>query len=180
MLEIKIPPIEAWDDEKEEFVYTSEQVLKLEHSLIALSKWESRWCKPFLTKEPKTDDEMIDYVRCMTINQNVDPNVYSCLTPENIRMINEYIDSPMSATTIKKRALGGKSGEIVTSELIYYWMVALQIPFECQKWHLNRLIKLIEVCNVKNAPAKKMGKGEIMRQNAAINAARRKSLHTKG
>lgn len=180
MLEITVPSVEAWDDGKEEFVYMNEQNLKLEHSLIALSKWESKWCKPFLVKDEKTNEEMIDYIRCMTINQNVDPNVYNCLTVDNIRAVNDYINAPMSATTITRRAIGGKNGEIVTSELIYYWMVALQIPFECQKWHLNRLIKLIEVCNVKNTPAKKMSKGEIMRQNAAINAARRKSLHSNG
>ena len=180
MLYITIPSCEMYDESTEEFVYAKEQTLQLEHSLVSLSKWESKWCKPFLSKQDKTMEETIDYVRCMTVNQVTDPTVYSRLTLDNLNSINEYIGSPMTATTFSNTPKGGSSGEQVTSELIYYWMIALNIPFECQKWHLNRLLTLIRVCEVKNQPPKKMSKREIMSRNAALNAARRKKLGTKG
>lgn len=180
MLYITIPSCEMYDESTEEFVYAKEQTLQLEHSLVSLSKWESKWCKPFLSKQDKTMEETIDYVRCMTVNQVSDPTVYSRLTIDNLNSINEYIGSPMTATTFSNTPKGGSSGEQVTSELIYYWMIALNIPFECQKWHLNRLLTLIRVCEVKNQPPKKMSKREIMSRNAALNAARRKKLGTKG
>ena len=180
MLEITIPSVELWDESKQEFVITKEATLKLEHSLVSLSKWESKWCKPFLSKTNKTDEEMIDYVRCMTLTQNVPDEVYRCLTDDNIRKIYEYIDAPMTATWFNDDKTKGTSREQTTSELIYYWMIALNIPFECQKWHLNRLLTLIRVCNIKNQPPKKMSKRDIMSRNAALNAARRNQLHTKG
>ena len=180
MLYITVPSCEMYDESIEEFVYAKEQTLQLEHSLVSLSKWESKWCKPFLSKQDKTMEETIDYVRCMTVNQVSDPTVYSRLTLDNLNSINEYIGSPMTATTFSNTPKGGSSGEQVTSELIYYWMIALNIPFECQKWHLNRLLTLIRVCEVKNQPPKKMSKREIMSRNAALNAARRKKLGTKG
>lgn len=180
MLRITIPATEQWDERKQEFVNTKEQVLTLEHSLVSLSKWESKWEKPFLGKDPKTFEETIDYVKCMTLTQNVDPNVYSCLTNDAISKINKYIESPMTATTFKEDSQSKKNNEIITSELIYYWMIALNIPFECQKWHLNRLLTLIRVCNIKNQPSKKMSKRELMNQNAALNAARRKRMNSKG
>lgn len=181
MLQIKIPlSPEGWDEEKNEFVEPKVQVLQLEHSLVSLSKWESKWCKPFLSKTPKTSEETMDYIKFMTITQNVKPEVYERLTQSNIDEINRYIESPMTATTFVEDKNGKSSREIITSELIYYWMVALQIPFECQKWHLNRLITLIRVCNIKNAPPKKMSKRDIMSRNAALNAARRKQLNSKG
>lgn len=181
MLQIKVPlSPEGWDEEKNEFVEPKVQVLQLEHSLVSLSKWESKWCKPFLSKAPKTSEETLDYIKFMTITQNVKPEVYDHLTPDNVAEINSYIESPMTATTFSEDKNGKHNREIITSELIYYWMVALQIPFECQKWHLNRLITLIRVCNVKNAPPKKMSKRDVMNRNAALNAARRKQLNSKG
>lgn len=180
MLQITIPAAEQWDESKQEFVYTKERRLQLEHSLISLSKWESKWCKPFLSRTDKTLEETIDYVRCMTLTPNVDPDIYRCLTNDNIREINDYIDAPMTATFFSEDQTSGSNREIVTSELIYYWMISQNIPFECQKWHLNRLLTLIRVCNVKNAPPKKMSAQEIMRRNAAINEARKKQLNTKG
>ena len=181
MLQIKVPlNPEGWDEEKQEFIPPKEQILQLEHSLVSLSKWESKWCKPFLTKQEKTYEETIDYIKCMTLTQNVKPEVYACLTRENIKQINEYIDAPMTATYISENKNGKGSREQVTAELIYYWMIALNIPFECQKWHLNRLITLIRVCNVKNQPPKKMSKRELMNRNAALNAARRKQFNTNG
>ncbi len=180
MLQIVIPGQELWDEQKQEFINTKEQVLQLEHSLISLSKWEAKWCKVFLSKQEKTQEETIDYIKCMTITPNVDPEVYNHLTRENIKEIEDYIAAPMTATYFSSDNAGKSSREQVTSELIYYWMIALNIPFECQKWHLNRLLTLIKVCNIKNQPPKKMSKREIMSRNAALNAARRQQLNTKG
>lgn len=180
MLQITIPAVEQWDEEKQEFVNTKEQTLQLEHSLISLSKWESKWCKAFLTKEEKTFEETLDYIKCMTLTKNVDPNVYNYLTNKNVEEINSYIEAPMTATYFSQDKSGRISREQVTAELIYYWMIAFNIPFECQKWHLNRLLTLIKVCDVKNTPPKKRSAKEIMSQNAALNAARRKKFNTKG
>lgn len=179
MLQIIVPGSEQWDEINQEFITTKDQILLLEHSLVSLSKWESKWNKAFLSDKSKTTEEILDYIRCMTITQNVDPNVYKCLTKKNIEDITNYINSPMTATVINNKNKK-TSREIITSELIYYWMISLNIPFECQKWHINRLLTLIEVCNIKNTPPKSMSKSEIMSRNAAINAARRKKYNTKG
>ena len=180
MLRITIPAVEYWDEQKQEFVYTKEQTLQLEHSLVSLSKWESKWCKAFLTKNEKSSEETLDYIKFMTLTQNVDPEVYNYLTNGNIREINEYIEAPMTATYFSDEKTSKTNREQVTAELIYYWMIALNIPFECQKWHLNRLLTLIKVCNIKNQPPKKRSKKDIMSRNAALNAARKKQLNTKG
>ena len=180
MLQITIPATEMYDDSIDEFVYVKEQTLQLEHSLVSLSKWESKWCKSFIGSKNLSDEETIDYIRCMTLNKNVDSEVYKRLTPSNVREIEKYIAAPMTATYFSDDKKSKSSRETVTSELIYYWMIALNIPFECQKWHLNRLLTLIRVCNVKNQPPKKMNKREIMSRNAALNAARRKQFNTKG
>lgn len=184
MLQITIPSREWYDEENNEFVTTKECSLKLEHSLIALSKWEAKWKKPFLSsKVPKTHEESVDYIRCMTITQNVDPLVYYAIDKETMDRITEYIDDSMTATWFSdsENAKSKINRETVTSEIIYYWMSAFQLPFEeCQKWHLNRLITLIQVCSIKNQPEKKMTQQEIMQRNAALNAQRRAKLKTKG
>lgn len=177
MLTITIPETELYDEVKNEFKIVKEQKLVLEHSLVSLSKWESKWHKPFLGKEPKSREETIDYIRCMTVN-SADPIVYQCINGSIIEQINKYIEDPMTATTIREQKRG--RSEIITAEIIYYWMVALQIPFECQKWHLNKLLTFINVVNIKNKPEKKMSRKEVMSRNASLNAARRKALHTKG
>lgn len=180
MLHITIPAVEQWDEVKQEFVYTKDQTLSLEHSLVSLSKWESKWCKAFLTKQEKTFEETLDYIKFMTITQNVDPKVYNYLTNENVDEVNRYIEAPMTATYFSEDKTSKISREQVTAELIYYWMISLNIPFECQKWHLNRLLTLIKVCNIKNTPPKKRSRKDIMSSNAALNAARRKQLNTRG
>lgn len=186
MLYITIPAVkdsEYWDERQEMFVKVpgiKEHTLQLEHSLVSLSKWESKWQKAFLSKEEKTEEETLDYVKCMTLTQNVNPAVYKHLTQENIRQVNDYIAAPMTATYFSDDKSRGSNRETVTAELIYYWMIALQIPFECQKWHLNRLLTLIRVCNIKNAPPKKMSKRDIMSRNAKLNAARRQQLNSRG
>ena len=179
MLEIIIPGLELYNEETNEFTCYDDVKLELEHSLVSISKWESKWCKPFLDGKDKTLDEIVDYVRCMTISDNVKSDVYDRLTEENLVVINEYIGRPMTATTFSnERKSTGR--EIITSEIIYYWMVSFNIPFECQYWHLNRLLTLIKVCNVKNNPPKKMSQKEILARNKALNDARKKELGTRG
>lgn len=183
MLLITVPAEEYWDENKEEYVYSKEWTLQLEHSLLSISKWESKYCKPFLTKDEKTAEETLDYIKFMTISQNVPSSVYDRLTRQNIEAINEYIGSTQTATTVpEKKSKGGKK-EIVTSELIYYWMIALNIPLDkCEKWHLNRLLTLIRVCDFKNDPPKK-GKASassLASQYAALNKARRQKYNTTG
>lgn len=180
MLEITIPATELWDEVNQVFINTKEQTLQLEHSLVSLSKWESKWCKPFFSKQEKTFEETVDYIRCMALNKHLPPDTYKYLTSQNIKDINAYIDAPMTATWFSKDKSGPGSREQITSELIYYWMITLNIPFECQKWHLNRLLTLIRVCSIKNQPAKKMSRREIMSRNAALNAARRRQLSSNG
>lgn len=173
---------EKYDEQNNEFIpiTTKQQTLRLEHSLVSLSKWEAKWRKPFLSTEARTIEESIDYVKCMVLTQNVDPSVYKALTPQLLAEVSAYIDASMTATTFSKRGNRRTSHEVITSELIYYWMVSYQIPFECQKWHLSRLLTLINICNVYNAPQKKMSRQEIMARNRALNAARRKKYKTKG
>lgn len=177
---------EYWDEINEEFLTVEVMTLELEHSLVSLSKWESKWHKPFFSKEEKTPEETIDYVKCMTLNEHVDPKIYDMLTPEDVVKINAYIEDSMTATWFneeeekRKKAGKGSSKEQITSELIYYWMIALNIPQEYQYWHLNRLITLIRVCEIKNEPPKKMSKKDIFSRNAAINAANKKRFNTKG
>ncbi len=181
MLRLTIMSPESWDEEKEEFIPPKRiQTLQLEHSLVSLSKWESRWCKSFLGLKEKTFEETIDYVRCMTLTQNVDPEVYYKLTDGNLNEIYAYINAPMSATHFSDEEKRATGSEVYTAEIIYYQMIALNIPFECQKWHLNRLLTLIRVCDIKNRPPKKRSRREIMRRNAALNAARRKRYNTRG
>ena len=181
MLPIIVPLTpEEWDEKTEEFIAPKTQTLLLEHSLVSLSKWESKWCKPFLSSSDKTNEETLDYIKCMTITQNVDPDVYNHLTHENISQIDQYIYAPMTATTFREDKTKRVNNQIITSELVYSWMVALNIPFECQKWHLNRLLTLIRVCEVNMQPPKKMSKRDVMSRNAALNAARRKQFNTNG
>lgn len=180
MLQLLIPETELFNEDDNTFIQVKEQKLRLEHSLVSLSKWESKWHKPFLTKKPKTQEETLDYIKCMTITQNVKDEVYLCLNNDHVALINSYIENPMTATTVRDDKRNQINNEQITAELIYYWMIALNIPFECQKWHLNKLITLVKVCNVKNQPPKKMSKGDIMSRNRALNAARRKQLNTKG
>lgn len=180
MLYITIPAIEFWDEKKSEFIVTKEQSLQLEHSLVSVSKWESKWNKVFLSDKEKTTEEILDYVKHMTLSQNIDPSVYDRLTKTNIDQINDYIEAPMSAIKFAKEKTGGPPKDPMTNELIYFWMITLNIPFECQKWHLTRLLTLIQVCNLKNQPAKTKNSKDILSRNASLNASRKKQLNTRG
>ena len=178
MLQITIPAVETFNSKTDEFVTIKEQKITLEHSLVSLSKWESKWKKPFISDKEKTTEEIIDYVRCMCLTQNVDSRVFNNLSEENVKAIKAYIEDPMTATTLPKETKKGR--DVITSELIYYCMIACNIPIEFQKWHLNRLMTLIRVCEIKNTPPKKMSRKELLARNKALNDARRKKLGTTG
>ena len=180
MLCVTIPELELYDENSGEFVFVKAHTVQLEHSLISLSKWESTWQKPFLSKEAHTLDEMLDYIRCMSITQNVTPAEFSALPQYELDRIFAYINDPMTATTIRNyKNTSATSRRIVTAELIYYWMFSYGIPIECQKWHLNRLLTLIQVFQIENS-TEKMPKSEVAKRNRSLNAARRKAHNTKG
>lgn len=179
MLQITIPEWEYYDSRENLFHSYKEKTISLEHSLVSISKWESKWQKPFLIKDEKTYEESIDYIRCMTITQNIDPDIYYGLSDENMRDISEYINSQMTATWFGNGGNKKPSREIVTSELIYYWMLALNIPPEYAKWHLNRLFTLIRICDEKNSP-KKMSTRERLERQKRLNEVRKKQLGTRG
>lgn len=181
-LKIDIPASEFYDDEHDEFISVREQTITLEHSLVSIAKWEAKWHIPFFngTKSDKTNEQIIDYVKFMTLTQNVDPNVYLVISTnsELVNQINAYIEDPMTATTFKK-GTPPNPHQVITNEVIYWQMIALGIPIEFQKWHFNRLQTLIRVAQEKSN-GKKMSKTDILRSNAELNAARRKMLHSKG
>lgn len=179
MLQITLP-VELWDEGKQEFVYLPGQTLEMEHSLSSLSKWESKMGKPFLSKDAKTYKESLEYLKCMMLTPGVTEDVYEYLMSHKLSTIDEYINAPMTATILPPNR--GRKGrpEIITAEVIYYWMVALQIPDKYEYWHLNKLITLIGVCNVKNSPNKKRSSDEILRDQMALNAERCKKLNSKG
>lgn len=181
MIEITVPAQEMYDEIKNEFSNTKECTLKLEHSLVSLHKWEQKWCIPFFSKEAKTDEQTIDYIRCMCITQNVDPKVFYNLSAKNIEDIKNYINAPMTATTFSNTEDNGMyNNQIMTAELIYYWMLSFNIPVEFQKWHINSLMTLIRVCGIKNSPKKQMSTDQVLRRNAALNAQRRAAMNSKG
>ena len=180
---ITIPDIHGWNSNKEEFVDFKGLELTLEHSLISLHKWEAKWHKPYLSDTEKTSEEVIDYIRCMTLTPNVDPDIYYYLPKEATKEIVEYINDPMTATTFTTHNPSNKpqgKKEVVTAEIIYYWMIEFGIPMEYRKWHLNQLLTLIRVCELKNLPQKKMSKSEMLASNRALNARRKAQMHTHG
>jgi hypothetical protein len=180
MLTIVVPGVEMFDEASQEFVSVDDVTLELEHSLVSLSKWEQIYEKPFLGKGEKSTEEVLGYVKAMTLTSEVPEVVFSKLSADNYTAINAYIDAKMSATWFNDGPGAPSSKDVVTSELIYYWMITFQIPFECERWHLNRLFTLIRVCNVKQAKPKKMSRAEIAARNRELNAQRRAQLGTKG
>lgn len=184
MLTITIPASELWDEQNTKFINVPEQKLVLEHSLVSLSKWESSWEKPFLGKDDKTTEEVIDYIKCMTISPVDAPDsLYISLSADrdNMDRIGKYINAKMTATWFNEGPGKKDSGEVITAEIIYYWLVALQIPFEVQEWHLNRLLTLVKVTNIKNDPDKKMmPKADAAAQQRLLNEQRKARLGTRG
>lgn len=180
MLQITIPAREFFNGETSTFETIKEQTLNLEHSLISISKWESKWKKSFMDNvSSMTHKEFLDYVRCMTITPGIQEKTYLALSESNCASILEYINDSMTATTFREQN-SRPSKQVVTAELIYYWMVQYGIPFECEKWHINRLMTLIRVCAVKEGGSKKMSRKDILAQNKALNSARRKERHSRG
>lgn len=183
MLEIKIRSDELWDEALEVYVPIPEKTLRLEHSLVSISKWEMKWQKSFLKTLENgglTVEQTIDYIKCMTIDRNVDPIVYYGITDEHIRAVNDYLANPLTATHVPDRPNKKGGGDTPTSEMLYFYMVSYQIPVEFEKWPLQRLITLIKICDIKNNPPKSMSKAELAKRNTSINAARRAALNTKG
>lgn len=180
MLQITVPGVEMFNESSKEFFTHGDFVLELEHSLVSLSKWESIFEKPFLGKDEKSTEEVVAYIKAMVLTPEVPEEVFHKLTEDNIRAINDYIDAKMSATWFAEQPGAPKSREIITAELVYYWMIVFQIPFECQHWHLNRLFTLIRICNIKQSKPKKMSRSEIAARNRELNAQRRAQLGTKG
>lgn len=180
MLTITVPGSEFYDQELKEFVTVGEQQLVFEHSLVSLSKWESFWEKPFLGKGDKTTEEVKAYIQCMCLTPDVPPEVFSRLSKDNFEAINDYINAKMTATWFREVVPNRPSSETITSELIYYWMVAMAIPFTCETWHLERLFTLIKVVNLKNSPAKKMSPGAAAAQRRALNQERRAMYKSEG
>ena len=181
MLTVTIPSIELYDEYNNEFITIEEQTLTLEHSLTSLAEWESKWCKPFLSKEKMTEEESIDYIRCMTLTPDVPNEIYCAIPNSVIETVSEYIAKPMTATwfsnDVKK---GKKNNRTITAEVIYCWMINLNIPVEFEDWHLNRLFTLIRVCDEENKPSKKRSPQSMLKDYAALNKARRQKLNSRG
>jgi hypothetical protein len=180
MLKLVVEGDELFDEETQTFETINDTVLYLEHSLVSLSKWESEFQKPFLSANNKSHEEIFYYIKCMLLHDLDDENVIYRFSEKNLQKINDYIESPQSATTFGVMPQQKSKGETITAELIYYWLVAFNIPFECETWHLNRLFSLIRICNIKNSPQKKMSRHEISNRNKELNARRKAELGTKG
>ena len=181
MLSINIKSRELFDERTSEFITVKGGTLKLEHSLVSISKWESEWKIPFLSKKPKAKEQIDDYIRCMSVNGDPDPILIASISSKDKNRIIDYIDEKQTATWFTN--LDDKrntQSDIITSERIYYWMIAYQIPHEYEKWHLSRLLTLIEICNRENTPPKKMSQAEIIARNKVLNAERKARLHSRG
>lgn len=176
------PTKEVWDESKEEFISISGKSISIEHSLLSISKWESKWNKVFLAKDPISEEQELDYIKCMTITQNITDEQFVALYLNHMREINEYINSNQSATFFRTRKSSKNSiiREPITSELVYYWMFMYGIPIECQKWHFSRLMNLIQIFSIKNQQPKKRSKSEIMKENTKLNRERRNKYNTNG
>lgn len=180
MLVLNIPETELFDEENGTFHTMEAVTLHLEHSLLSVSKWESKWQKPFLSKNDKSREEIDFYVEAMILDPDFPPGVTSRFTSEDYKAVNLYIDSPESATTFGRMPEQRGRGETITAELIYYWMVAFQIPFICETWHLNRLFALVKICNIKNSKGDKRSKGEVARSYREMNEQRKAAYGTSG
>lgn len=180
MLRITVPGVEFFDEEKQEFIDTEDVVLELEHSLVSLSKWEESFEKPFLSDDRKTTEETVGYIKAMLLTPEVPSDVFERLTEANLETVSSYIDRKMTATWFNEQMNKPRGKEIITAEIIYYWMTSLQVPYECQFWHLNKLLALIKVINLKNTPAKKMPKRDMLAQRRALNEQRRQQYQTTG
>lgn len=181
MLRIELLGEELYDDENEIFLYPDRIVVEMEHSLVSLSKWESKFEKPFLTQDEKTDDEIMAYIKCMIISPINAEEALSRFTNDHILMIKDYIDAKQTATWFNEKP-GKKSTQTITNELVYYWMNAAGVPMECQHWHLNRLFTLLRVHSANNNQAqqtngKKKGLTSDERASRAAENKRRQEMY---
>lgn len=181
MLELTFEKVDLFDEATQQFVVLPERKIEFEHSLVSLSKWESKWEKPFLSSSERTDAETLDYIKCMALTPGIPDETFNYISQENLDRISDHINAKMTATWFTDRNAKKPNREVITAELIYYWMISLTIPFECQNWHLNRLLTLIRVCNEKNNPnKKKMSRSEIAARNRALNEQRRAQMKSNG
>lgn len=180
MLTLHIEKQEFWDSSVRQFIDVPEMKLEFEHSLASLSKWEEIWETPFLGPKPKTNEQVQSYVKCMLLTENVSDTALQCLTPEQYSKINEYISANHTATTFPNQQQARGGGELVTAELIYYWLTALNIPYSTDQWHLNKLLTLVKVVNLKSTPPKKMSRSEVYNRHRQLNAARRAQYGSSG
>ena len=180
MLTIIVPGVELFDENNQEFTYSESVILELEYSLVSVSKWESIHEKPFLDNKTKSTDETFSYIQAMTLTPNIPPEVFQRMTQRNLEDIHNYIDAKMTATWFHENPNAPRSREIITAELIYYWMINFNIPVEFENWHLNRLLTLIKICNIKSAKPRKMSQSEVSARNRELNAQRRMQLGTRG
>lgn len=180
-LELHINGMRSLNERTNEIVDVPDVDITLEHSLWTISKWEAKYHKSFLDSKDKTNAEMKDYISMMIVTPNVPKYIVNFLTSKDLDRINDYIKDPMTATTFREDPnQSSYHSERVTSELIYYWMIASNIPASFEHWHISRLLTLIRVCSVKNSPPKKRSARDIMASNAALNAQRRKALNSRG
>lgn len=176
VLDLYVPGKEFWNSELQEFIYTKDITLHLKHSLVSLTRWEQHYKRRFLDDGPKNEEEYRFYIQCMTLNKDVDPLVYTVLQEDDMKKVTDYLHDSMTATTLPKQNNNRTNSEKLSSELIYYYMSALNIPFECEKWFLNNLIILISIASIKNNPQEKKSKpswNSIRALNAARNAKAR-------
>lgn len=178
-LKLDIPQTELFDESTNKVYMCKPCSITLEHSLVSIHKWEQKYHRSFFSKGPKTRDELLDYIRFMTLTSNVDPLVYYSLKSYHFKDIDEYMNNPMTASTIVDTNQG-KSRDVVTAELVYWWMIEFQIPYECRKWHIKTLMSLIRVCNAKSQKPKKMPKKAVMNQYSALNELRRQQMNSRG
>lgn len=179
-LKLDIPYTELFDEQTNRIYRCKECSITLEHSLVSIHKWEQKYHRAFFTKGPNNREELLDYIRFMTISSNTDPNVYYCLNANHFKELNEYMQNPMTASTIADGPQSNKAKDVVTAELIYYWMFELHIPYECRKWHIKTLLTQIRLCNAKQEKPRKMPKKAVMNQYSALNELRRQQLNTRG
>lgn len=180
MLKLVVPEAEMFDEVNQEFTILEAVTLELEHSLVSLSKWESIYEKPFLDTTTKTTQEILGYIKAMTLTEKVPDEIYSRLSKENLDAIDDYINAKMTATWFNELDSPSRNQEIITAELVYYWMITFQIPFECEKWHLNRLFTLIRICNIKQEKPKKMSRSAVAARNRQLNEQRKAQFKTSG
>lgn len=186
-LKIKFPKTEYFDENSQRFITLEPIELRFEHSLYAISKWESVIKKPFFPSnkgDTMTNEELLFYIQCMIMDESFEPKeLLYRLDEETITKLKDYISDNMTATWFndsrKVNIVGKPHKEAVTSEMIYYYMFSLGIPIYCEHWPITRLTTLIRIFAVKN-DNKPMSRREEAVSRTELNRLRREALHSKG